>query len=507
MKHKETLIRVKDLKKYFQVTSKTLFSEATYVRANDGVTLDIMKGETLGLVGESGSGKSTLGRVLLQLYKETAGATYYYGKTLEEVAPKYVLKTIKDLEKDVKSLEAHRIDRRKLKALLEKAQDPKEVRKAQERFDAVDKKIDNFFDTTVKIFGGLVFSENLDVTSKTMLKWYETRGKIIETYKKLKAEELIIEALAEQGLENESKGQKSKDKVQALKDQANTLNATLTTTQKELDAIRKTAESNDKYERYESRKDNGIDLTRLTESEMRTLRTELQIIFQDPYSSLDPRMTVAQIIGEALVAHGMYRKNTQKLTDYISKVMQESGLQPYMMHRYPHEFSGGQRQRIGIARALAVNPEFIVADEAVSALDVSIQSQIINLMRELREDRGLTYLFISHDLGVVRYLSDRIAVMYLGDIVELSTTDRIFKDTAHPYTEALLEAIPTIDIETRGEIKPLEGDVPSPVNPPSGCKFHTRCKYATEKCRTVVPEFREYKPEHWVSCHYPLGGE
>ena len=505
MKHSETLIRVKDLKKYFQVSSKTLFEDASYVKANDGITLDIMKGETLGLVGESGSGKSTLGRVLLQLYKETSGTTYYYGRTLEELAPKYVIKTIKDVEKDMKALEANRIDRRKLKSQLEKAQDPKEIRKAQEKFDEADKKIDDFFDTTVKIFGGLVFSENLDHTSKVVLKWYETRGKIIEISKKIKAEELAVDAFSEVGNENPSKAAKAQANLNTYNGDLKTLEASLEQTKKELDQIRKTAETHPKYERYEERRDNGIDLTRLTEAEMRTLRTELQIIFQDPYSSLDPRMTVAQIIGEALVAHGMYRKNTQKLTDYISQVMVESGLQPYMMHRYPHEFSGGQRQRIGIARALAVNPQFIVADEAVSALDVSIQSQIINLMRELREERGLTYLFISHDLGVVRYLSDRIAVMYLGDLVEISTTDNIFNKTAHPYTEALLEAIPTVDVETRGKIKPLEGDVPSPVNPPSGCKFHTRCKYATEKCRTQVPELREITEGHFVACHYPLG--
>ncbi len=507
MKERKTLVRVKDLKKYFQVSSKTLFDDATYVKANDGITLDIKEGETLGLVGESGSGKSTLGRTLLQLISQTAGTTYYYGKTLEEVAPRYVLQTIKNLEKDVKSLESCRIDRRKMKSQLEKAQDEAEIKKAKQRFDEIDAKIDNFFDTTVKIFGGLVFSEDLSITSKVVGEWYTVRGEIIKTTKNLNMEELSLSALAEKNEENSNRGVKVKQKIQALNDQLKTQEAQLAKVQVKINDIRKTAVENEKYERYEARKDSGIDLTRLNEKEMRTLRTELQIIFQDPYSSLDPRMTVAQIIGEALVAHGMYKKNTQKLTDYIAEVMEESGLQSYMMHRYPHEFSGGQRQRIGIARALAVNPKFIVADEAVSALDVSIQSQIINLMKELRETRDLTYLFISHDLGVVRYLSDRIAVMYLGDIVELAATNNIFNDTAHPYTEALLGAIPTTEVETRGQILPLEGDVPSPVNPPSGCKFHTRCKYATEKCKVDIPEFREIRENHFVACHYPLGGE
>ena len=186
------------------------------------------------------------------------------------------------------------------------------------------------------------------------------------------------------------------------------------------------------------------------------------------------------------------------------QVMEECGLAPYMIHRYPHQFSGGQRQRIGIARSLALRPKFVVCDEAVSALDVSIQSQIINLLDDLKKKENLTYLFISHDLSVVKYISDRIGVMYLGSMVELANAEDLFKDPQHPYTEALLNAIPTTDIETRGQIQLLEGDIPSPIKPPKGCRFHTRCKYATDICKQVTPDFEEVSKDHFVACHHKL---
>ncbi|MFZ2257463.1 MAG: oligopeptide/dipeptide ABC transporter ATP-binding protein [Clostridiaceae bacterium] len=248
----------------------------------------------------------------------------------------------------------------------------------------------------------------------------------------------------------------------------------------------------------------GIDLAKLTRDQMRKYRKDLQIIFQDPYSSLNPRMTVGQIISEGLKANGMIEKDNAESQKYILDVMEKCGLAPYFVHRYPHQFSGGQRQRIGIARAVALNPKFIVADEPVSALDVSIQSQVINLLLDLKEKQKLTYLFISHDLSVIKYISDRVGVMYLGDLVELASTEDLFEDRLHPYTEALLSAIPTTDLREKVEIKILEGDMPSPINPPSGCKFHTRCQFAQEKCTVDVPELREIKPNHTVACHFPL---
>ena len=327
---KKVLLTVRDVKQYFPVKKTKLREKQRYVRANDGISLDIYAGETLGLVGESGCGKSTLGRTLLQLNPQTNGDVIYH-----------------------------------------------------------------------------------------------TDGK-------------------------------------------------------------------------------DIDLKKLSKEEMRVLRKDLQLIFQDPYSSLNPRMTVGQIIGEGLVSHGVFKRGDPAMRDYIFKVMEDCGLATYMFGRYPHQFSGGQRQRIGIARSLALNPAFVVCDEAVSALDVSIQSQILNLLSDLKEKQNLTYLFITHDLSVVKYISDRIGVMYLGNMVELAPTEELFANTLHPYTEALLSAIPVVDEEDKRERILLEGDIPSPVNPPSGCKFHTRCRYCQQKCKEEVPEWTDVGNNHYVACHFPL---
>ena len=327
---KKVLLTVRDVKQYFPVKKTKLREKQRYVRANDGISLDIYAGETLGLVGESGCGKSTLGRTLLQLYPQTHGQVLYY-------------------------------------------KDGKE-----------------------------------------------------------------------------------------------------------------------------------IDLKSLSKEEMRVLRKDLQLIFQDPYSSLNPRMTVGQIIGEGLVSHGVFKRGDPAMRDYIFQVMERCGLATYMFGRYPHQFSGGQRQRIGIARSLALNPSFVVCDEAVSALDVSIQSQILNLLSDLKEKQNLTYLFITHDLSVVKYISDRIGVMYLGNMVELAPTEELFANTLHPYTEALLSAIPVVDEDDKRERILLEGDIPSPVNPPSGCKFHTRCRYCQQKCMEKVPEWTDVGNNHFVACHFPL---
>lgn len=244
----------------------------------------------------------------------------------------------------------------------------------------------------------------------------------------------------------------------------------------------------------------GQDVTALDKNAMRSLRREMQIIFQDPYASLNPRMTVGSIIGEPLEIHRIARGSEK--TERVASLLQKVGLRAEDMRKYPHEFSGGQRQRIGIARALALNPKLIVCDEPVSALDVSIQAQVINLLEDLQEEFGLSYLFIAHNLNVVEHISDRVAVMYLGQIVELASDTDLYNDPQHPYTEALLSAVPIPDPTVKKKRIILEGDVPSPIDPPSGCHFHTRCMYKEKICEEEAPEFKHIGSGHWVACHF-----
>ena len=326
MAEQTKLLEIKDLKKYFTV-KKAGFNKKQMVQAVDGVSMDIFKGETLGLVGESGCGKTTLGRTIIRLYEPTSGRIVYDGKAI--------------------------------------------------------------FDSEQKI------AEN-----------------------------------------------------------------------------------------------------------MLPYRRKMQIIFQDPSASLDPRMTVGEIVGEALDIHKLYTGKGER-TARINELLEKVGLNTEHSNRFPHEFSGGQQQRIGIARALAVEPEFIVCDEPISALDVSIQSQVVNMLEDLQEQLGLTYLFIAHDISVVRHISNRIGVMYLGNLVELAESYELYRNPIHPYTKTLMSAVPIPDpVVTRSRERViLEGDIPSPINPPSGCKFHTRCPYATERCSQEVPVFKDHGGGHYAACH------
>ena len=244
---------------------------------------------------------------------------------------------------------------------------------------------------------------------------------------------------------------------------------------------------------------NGKDITNYTPKQMREIRKEMQIIFQDPYSSLPPRDTVGGLLSEPVQVHKLVPKN--EVRDYVLKLMDDCGLRDYYFERYPHEFSGGQRQRICIARALSVNPKLVICDEPVSALDVSIQAQIINLLKKLQRERQLAYVFISHDLSVVKFISDKILVMYLGAVMEFGTKEDIFRNPMHPYTKALFSAVPNPDPTSKMDRIKLKGDIPSPANPPKGCRFHTRCPYAKEICRHVTPEYKEHEPGHFAACH------
>jgi oligopeptide transport system ATP-binding protein len=245
----------------------------------------------------------------------------------------------------------------------------------------------------------------------------------------------------------------------------------------------------------------GVDIAKLGRRDLLALRRRIQVIFQDPYSSLNPRQKIGSILSEPMRVHGI-EPNASRRRERVMELLSICGLNPNFADRYPHEMSGGQRQRVGIARALALNPEFIVCDEAVSALDVSIQAQIINLLEDLRERLHLTYLFIAHDLSVVRHLCQRVAVMYLGRVVELAEADELFDNPLHPYTQALLAAVPVPDpeVEATREFQPVQGEVPSPINPPPGCVFHPRCRLAIDRCRQARPGLRELRPAHWVAC-------
>ena len=377
----QTILKVVDLKKFFPVKASAFSTKKLTLKAVNGVSFELKKGETLGLVGESGCGKTTVGRTILRLYDADGGRVFLNLEDLDT-------KEIEELDKKVSILKAD--------------------------------------------------LENIRSTKP-------------EGYK------VVVKEL--------------KAKISSLEKEAN-------------------GKACDK------------DILTMDKKTLKKNRKNIQMIFQDPWASLNPRMLVKDIISEGVREFDLLKG--KEVDNRVSDLLEKVGLPPGAANRYPHEFSGGQRQRICVARALAVNPEVIVCDEPVSALDVSIQAQVLNLLIGLQEEFGLTFIFIAHDLSVVQYISDRVAVIYLGKIVELATSEKLYSSPRHPYTESLLNSIPIANPELKKKIIPLEGEVPSPVNPPSGCVFHPRCKYACELCSVETPELKEHEPGRFYACHRPL---
>ena len=512
MENKKPLLSIRNLKQYFPVRGK----RGLFVKANDGVSLEIYENETLGVVGESGCGKSTLGRTLLQLYHQTDGETIYYGRSIDDVTPHYALEIYHNLEKKVRATKSlvSKADTADAKLQQLKAENTAENEHSKEyyaksnEYNETRRYANLEYLAMVRLIGGFYVVDPKEypmISRALVLHFYASRelNRVNRNIRKIMVQ-------LDDALYDAEKKDKNHTKRSVLQAKLDNLTGAQTTrcqiakekTQTVIDALRAKFANDSEFQKYEAMRDDGIDLARLTYNEMRDIRRDMQLIFQDPYSSLNPRLTVGQIISEGPITHKNFLSNNERMQEYTMEVMENCGLAGYMIHRYPHQFSGGQRQRIGIARALSVVPRFVVCDEAVSALDVSIQSQIINLLQTMKEKNNLTYMFISHDLSVVKYISDRIAVMYLGNIVELTTSEELFTNPLHPYTEALLSAIPTTeDPATRKEMILLEGDIPSPVKPPAGCKFNTRCRDCMEICKYVVPEWREHHPGHFVACH------
>ena len=467
MQNKSNIIlEVKGLKKYFPLEKDILGRPTRYLRAVDDVSFTLEAGKTIGVVGESGCGKTTLGRTILQLYDTTGGKTLYYGHSVAEKLPKYFIKGINNLPKYAS----------KLNNLITKLQN--------------------------------AYSYN---PNEFTLKDYEDLKNKIEDEKIIEVIDEIIKVLKESSAYtggyilcnvNEAKNlilaKLNKEHEYYISRDENILTE-VESIEKELNELQKECSNINLFNELEQYTETGLDLAKLTRNELRLLRTEIQLIFQDPYSSLPPRMTIGQILTEPVQVHKVVEKD--KISEHVRKVMKMCGLQPQYYDRYPHEFSGGQRQRICIARALVVNPKLVICDEPVSALDVSIQAQIINLLKELQNDLGLTYMFISHDLSVVKYITDSIIVMYLGNMMEIGDTNDIFDNPLHPYTQALFSAVPVPDPDAKMQRIILKGDIPSPANPPKGCKFHTRCDKCMAVCKLKTPSFIEHGEKHLVACH------
>lgn len=565
--NRKLLISTRKLKKYFPV------KKGVNLKAVNDVTLKIYEGEKFGVVGESGCGKSTLGRVILQLYPQTSGSCVYYGKSIQELNPKYIQKEINHLktyqDKASKFYQDSLVLDGKVKILHEKRGelDPDGSSNDAKNYDKISKDIAKLeFESKElkknasrqlregsRTVGSLILCSNIeeiaDLFTKAeqevakahacLVKYNDLKSRYEENevsiHQKKNVDQWILD-IEEREAKEESDENKQRlydldqikkrvahvdvDKLlhenETLKPQLDALSEQikehhdiemgyrdkafsyrgkniLEITERTLDeAYQKKLDDN-----YET----GLNLNKLTKVEMRSIRSDMQMIFQDPAASLDPRQTIGKAIEEALAINTKLpaQVRREKTMELLNKV----GLKREHYYSYPHALSGGQKQRVGIARAIALEPSFIILDEAVSALDVSVQAQILQLLNELSEEKNLTYFFITHDLGVVKHFCDRIMVMYLGNVCEMASSEELFHNTLHPYTQSLLDAVPRLKVEENKDLEKnvLEGEVPSPINPPSGCPFHTRCKKCMEICKHERPELTEVDPNHFVACH------
>ena len=515
---RKKILELKKLKKYFPVR------HGVNIKAVEDVSFTIYEGEKFGVVGESGCGKSTLGRVILQLYPQTSGACIYYGRTLEEMCPQYVAKEVAKLpeyqkkasefyQKSLaidKKAEALRVELDSLSALGT----DREVRKEA----SLQKKLSEL---------EFQSKELRKDASRQLREGSRTAGSLILCKELPLIQSLFSKALKETEAaaacakkQREYEKQYEESRVSGKPDQAMKakMDAAHTEAEGHVEAARKLRKQAWEYRgkdilpiteltldpEYQAKLDGnyetGINLGKLTRNEMRDLRREMQMIFQDPAASLDPRQTVGKSIEEVFVINTDFPADVRR--EKTLELLEKVGLKREHYYSYPHALSGGQKQRVGIARAIALDTKFVVLDESVSALDVSVQAQILQLLNELSAEKKLTYFFITHDLGVVKHFCDRILVMYLGSVCELADSKELFHNPLHPYTDSLLAAVPRLKVgQEHSTESVLEGDVPSAMNPPKGCPFHTRCSHCMEICSQEKPPIVEKEPGHFVACH------
>ncbi len=483
----ESVVSVSHLKKYFPIARNFFGKPIAFLRAVEDISFELKPGTTLGIVGESGCGKTTMGRTMLRLYDTTGGRVIY------------------------KNLSVEKLSTGMLKSLMKKSVDAFHHRKTHDELLAlIGDKVDLSLLTHRDLSCMLAATVNMNrADAKEIVEAfkYGTREDLEVLVKCLDAP---ISALSRKALrkyvcrfEDRKCRRVPKHELDSMV-RARGVNPVGMSERQMRTFLWKDRDENkymsaNREELILLVKEWGVDINGLSRAALRRLRPDIQLVFQDPYSSLPPRMTVGNIIAEAVRVHKIVPKD--QVYEYVLEVMKMCGLRPQFYSRYPHEFSGGQRQRICIARALAVKPKIVICDEPVSALDVSIQAQIINLLKHLQQTMGLTYLFISHDLSVVKYITDSIMVMYLGNMMETGNTEDIFENPLHPYTKALFSAVPIPDPAVKMNRIILEGDIPSPANPPRGCKFHTRCSECMEVCRHCAPRTSEPTPGHRVNCH------